>query len=380
MGRCQYLVRRTTFIYGAAGAGCPLIGQQITGLVNCLTLATDQACADYVEPRTLDIILGPGSACPGLVGIRDEVVQFKWFPCGQCCFGPPSCTNVDTLPEAEACYAQLVAGVCGAVVRCCPHVGASYGPGCYNAESTSCCQQAGDTPGLFGVCPTDGTDPCIRGCCCIGGCVDVQASAQCPAGCLGVNDGKNCGATADPCHGGCCLCQQCCNISASSCAAQGGTSMPTLCGTGNTNTNCRNARVHPPCKKADFRLSKRPTHAGFIGAVVPRTPRTVLDIGSTARQRTIDENPQTSAAECKVIYGFLARTNGAMEGRICNTWNRNCAAPNVVNSQSTRRTQRLGLVRSGSGAFEFRGNYRPPCPEASSSGFGCLSNVGCPTV
>jgi hypothetical protein len=58
-----------------------------------------------------------------------------------------------------------------------------------------------------------------------------------------------------------------------------------------------------------------------------------------------------------------------MEGRMCNTYNNRCA--------SSKKTQRLRLVRSASGGtMEFEGRYRPPCPEVAD--MGCSTLSGCP--
>ena len=156
-------------------------------------------------------------------------------------------------------------------------------------------------------------------------------------------------------------------MSAEQCSALGGTQTLGSCDDPGVQTACRSSNIRKPCKTRTWKLAKRPTehNTGFANPI--RTGW--MEIVSETPERTKDA--ATTAEECKYNYGWLQKsaTGHVMEGRMCNTYNRQCAG-------FTKRAQRLRLVRSAAGGtMEFQGSYRPPCPEESE--MGCATTVGC---
>lgn len=173
--------------------------------------------------------------------------------------------------------------------------------------------------------------------------------------------------------GGCCLCNRCCDIEPQACTNRGGVVLSASCDDAGVQATCKNLNIRPPCKQGKWQIAMRPTEH-TSGMTNPITPH-VVEICSAAPQRTNDLDPNApSPEECRYNYGWLQRSGfRAMEGRICNTYNRNCV---TTTPGSKKKSPRLNLVRSAnSNTMEFIGRYRIPCPEAAD--FGCTTQVGC---
>lgn len=382
MGLCKVAYKITSWFEAIPG-GCP--GRDMWSIAErtfCLQLSQSE-CDAQISSLNRTTLTRCRFVQADFVSEISEVTSSRWAPCGICSNAPPGPCNfgssfcnryifrTDGTPDCgEANYDFCVDGLvleANNPSGCCPHSGASYA-GCYVSESAGCCAQAGDSA-LAQKCSFYQNDPCIRGCCCPTGCQDVSSSDSCPQGCFGKSDNTPCVGVNDPaCGQSCCLCNQCCDIDALTCAARGGATMSGSCSQPATQTSCRNANVKPSCKKATFQIG--PRAASHTTAFLPIRPH-VLEVVSTGKHRLKDLPMGTE--ECRQQYGWMqpSTAKNEIEGRICNTWNRNC----VGTGQKGKTSPALKLVKSTQGNFmEFQARYRPPCPEQT--GAGCY-NVGC---
>lgn len=193
--------------------------------------------------------------------------------------------------------------------------------------------------------------------------------------CQGIDD-----PACQPPDAGCCLCDRCCDgLTATQCTAKGGSVMRSgSCTTSTTQTACKNANVKPACRQGKWKLGKLPPEH-WAGRVNPLQQGGRMEIVSTTGLKTKDKAAGSGSQfeECRQVYGWLQKstTKNVMEGRICNTYNRNrvnCGNPAL----NANKSPTLNLVRSTTnGAMEFTGRFRIPCPE--STDMGCATTVGC---
>lgn len=388
MGLCKISYRLTSW-FEAGGEGCPARDMwSILERTFCQQSSQGQ-CNDLIASLNRTTLHRCRFVAADYVAEISEVTDSKWTPCGICSNAPPNPCNfggsfcnryifrTDGTPDCgESNYTDCVDGLILQInnpVGCCPRVGAAYN-GCYNSESSTCCAQAGDSI-LANHCSFYQTDPCVKGCCCTTGCTNVSTNVQCPQGCTPKASGLACSGTNDPeCGGGCCLCDRCCDMSATDCAARGGTAITGSCGASATQTTCKNSNARRSCVSGIWSAARRPaahfpSNIGTPALFPPAFKSGRWEPASIAKQRNLDRpgGSYSEAAECRMSYGWLERAEGRWDAKICNTYNNRCA--------SGKKTQKLKLTRVG-GRWEWRGAYRPPCPEESD--MGCATTVGCP--
>jgi hypothetical protein len=183
-------------------------------------------------------------------------------------------------------------------------------------------------------------------------------------------------ANDDRCGVGCCLCDRCCDgLTTQQCTDKGGTPMAGSCNLQSVKDTCRSTNWKRPCVRGTWRAARRPAEHYPSNVGTPPLPSGTTRAGrwepsSISRQRNMDQpgGSYTAANECKLSYGWIQRSNGRWDGKICNTYNNRCPGG--------KRTQLLRLKRNG-GRWDWQGNYRPPCPEEAD--LGCNTTVGCPT-
>lgn len=328
----------------------------LTGDANlcfCQQTNSDSACAQALAARIAQYTYNfPIGMCGG--GAQSITTGTYVFQPGQTCCNPTIFPNC----YVGGCYSNEVGGygVCTRLNDCCASLSQNCNPGfCLPASG-------GDPPGCFNI-----TNQCAGA---MGGTSvpTVPGDPERPPYCKGESD-ERCGGT------GCCLCDRCCDMDSTTCLAKGGTVMSGSCSAPATQTSCKNNNVKPSCKQGIWKLGIRPD-AHYANMTNPVSPHR-LDIASVAKQKTKD-NPG-GIEECKINYGWLQRsaTGNAMEGRICNTYNRN--RTNCGNATlNANKSPTLNLVRSATtGAMEFVGRYRVPCPEQSEFLSTCNTQVGC---
>lgn len=214
---------------------------------------------------------------------------------------------------------------------------------------------------------------CKYNTCCDGAACSFQLGEMpCPFG--GTSIGESIPCAPNPCGIGCCLCDRCCDgLSAAQCIAKGGQTMAGSCASSGVRSTCSAANVKPACKSTRMGLAIRPSqHYPNEAGQNPAAPGR-LEIVSRNPQRAKDRAVATD--ECRYVYAWGQKAvgnDGAIEGRMCNQFNRNCVSSKV--------TQKARLVKSQSfpGAVEFYGQYRAACPEQADFVSNCTTRVPCP--